>query len=153
MTEKGSDNHSFIDDLLDVETYSLAPEKNWPSIKLIFDNLRCYPILALISFAMIGLAKADGIFFKIAFYFLIPWLLFISIALVVQTGIVLALTTVGLFTSIFGISAKPHAIVEFTRKQKTWVRVITPIFVAAFIIFCTSAFLAMSAFFPSIAQG
>lgn len=86
----------FIDDLLDFETYVPKLGGKWPSLKLVFDNLRCYPILAIYALALRLLVKAPDIWSTIAFWFLIPIFIFLGLACLVQTAVLLSVLVVGI---------------------------------------------------------
>ena len=149
MAYKNDGRYSFFRDLMGREVYTLMREGRWPSVRQIFDNLRCYPILALLSIALVGLSKADNVYYKIAFYFLIPWISLVSVMLIIETGILLALTCVGFFVFLLRLRTNPKALIVFTRTQTAWVRALSLLFVMAFVLFCIFTFLAMSEFLPS----
>jgi len=86
----------FLDDLLDFDSYMPKAEGKWPSLKLVFDNLRCYPILALYGVALQALSKAATLWSTIAFWFAAPIFLVLMLACLVQTALLLSVLTVGI---------------------------------------------------------
>ncbi len=127
--------NNFYKDLLDLETYS--PNEKWPSIKLIFDNLRCYPILAVFLSATFVLSKSSSIMELVAFWFLLPLMLLIFVATLVQTTMLFATLSLGIFTAL--TKPSPAIIEKLKGNEKLLTFLFTFIFIALLVVmFVTS---------------
>ena len=85
----------FINDFLDLDVY-LGKNGKWPSLKLVYENLTWYPILALFILGIRALGNSQGVAESIAFWFLLPLFIFLLVATLVQTAVVLSVLAVGL---------------------------------------------------------
>ena len=93
--------NKFFHDLLDLDTYLPKGEGKWPSLKLVFDNLRCYLILAIFGVAMRFLGKSPDILGTSAFWFLLPIFLLLFLATLAQTAVLLAVLSLGIVSNYF----------------------------------------------------
>ena len=90
---------TFFSDLLDFDTYANVDNEKWPSLKLVFDNLRCYPILAIFGALINILHSSPDILSVIAFYFLFIIFILLFMATIAQTSVLLTVLAIGIFST------------------------------------------------------
>jgi hypothetical protein len=93
---------TFYEDLLDIKAY-IGSDKKWPSLKLVFDNLRCYPILAVFLFAMAGLSRSPAVLPNVIFWCLLPVMLLLTVATIWQTTVMISVLFMGIVTTFTGM--------------------------------------------------
>lgn len=135
---------TFFKDLLDLETYS--PSDKWPSLKLVYDNLRCYPILAIFLSATFILSKSSSTLELVAFLVLLPLMLLIFIATLTQTTMLFTTLIFGIFITF---ASPPSPITEYLKSKE---KLITIIFTIIFIALLIVMFVASSKLFFVIAK-
>ena len=134
---------TFFKDLLDLETYS--PSDKWPSLKLVYDNLRCYPILAIFLSATFILSKSSSTLELVAFWVLLTLMLLIFIATLTQTTMLFTTLIFGIFITF---ASPPSPITEYLKSKETITIIFTIIFIALLIVM----FVASSKLFFVIAK-
>ena len=135
---------TFFKDLLDLDTYT-ASEK-WPSLKLVYDNLRCYPILAIFLSATFTLSKSSSIIELVAFWVLLPLIVLIFIATLAQTAMLFMTLAFGIFITF---TSPPKSLKAYLKSKE---QLLTIIFTIIFIVLFVVAFLTASKLFFVIAK-
>lgn len=130
-------NSKFIEDLLDLDIYKPHEAKPGPTLKLVFDNLRCYPLLAVIGLGIGYLSRSDGLFPQIAAWALLPVFVILFLGLLCQSSFMFGCLTLGMF----GVTIQPAAprTTPLTRRQKLIERVATVLAIAFFVVFFIAA--------------
>jgi hypothetical protein len=115
----------FYEDLLDIKVY-LGSNNKWPSLKLVFDNLRCYPILAVFLFAMAGLERSPHVLPTIIFWCLLPIMLLLTVATIFQTAVMICVLGVGIVSTFTGMPA-PGKTVEVDLESLRWFQLLVAV--------------------------
>ena len=97
---------SFYEDLLDFESAGIAPNKKWPSLKIVFDNFRCYPVLGFFWFGVGLMLQSRQILYVVPGLFLAVLLLVLSVACIIQTSTLLTVLTLGILSEYVSSSGR-----------------------------------------------
>lgn len=90
---------AFFGSVLDVASLSLVPVRA-PSIKLVFDNLRCYPLLLFFLVAVWEIGKVKTMPTTAAFFVLSVPLAFMTLVVVLQSALIAATLLAALIVSL-----------------------------------------------------
>jgi len=107
---------TFPSDLLDFEAYFPKDSGKWPSLKMIFDNLRCYPILGIYIFGLKYLGSAGDIWSSITFWFLLLLFMFLGFACLFQTACLLSVLIIGIFSTFNRPNEKASQVLQIHKR-------------------------------------
>ena len=131
---------TFFSDLLDFGTYANINDGKWPSLQLVFDNLRCYPILAIFGALIKILYSSPGTPSVITFWFLLIIFILLFIATIAQTSVLLTVLVIGIFIT-YSIGDDALKKVAANSKLFKWI-----FYVVAILLLCMSLISARAIF-------
>jgi hypothetical protein len=140
-------NTKFINELLDYWSFAPRKTQRGPSLKAFFDNLRCYPIIALFGLVVGHLSRSDSLMFQIAAWALLPALVILLLALIAQSSAMFGFLMLGMTGTTLEPAAPSNA--PPTRREKIVTGaayVLGLIFFAVFVLASTNLFFVMTEF-------
>jgi hypothetical protein len=100
-----SNTTKFFEGLLEYWTFAPRKSQRGPTLKVFFDNLRCYPIIALFGLGVGHLFRSDNPLFHFAAWTLSPILLILLMALIIQSSAMFGFLVLGML----GVTIEPAA--------------------------------------------